>query len=60
MTTTEQLPKDVELLLTEQFTLIGESLIDEQVENREDFEKAQKQIAKLLKKYGVKEFEWVE
>ena len=53
----KQLPKDVKTLLSELFTLIGESLIDEQIENREPFEKAQNKIAKILKTYNVKDFE---
>lgn len=55
----KQLPEDVKKLLSELFTLIGESLIDEQIENREQFEKAQNDIAKILKAYKVKIFEWV-
>ena len=45
------LPKDVESLLSEIFTLIGESLIDNEVEDIKKFQKAQNRIAKLLKKY---------
>ncbi|MBI4946049.1 MAG: hypothetical protein HY840_06575 [Bacteroidetes bacterium] len=48
------LPKEVECLLNNLFTLIGESLIDEQIENRKPFEKVQNQIAVTLKKYKVK------
>ena len=53
------LPADVKELLSELFTLIGESLIDEQIENRAQFEKAQNKIAKILKAHKVKDFEWV-
>lgn len=49
-----QLPKDVEGILNNLFTLIGESLIDEQIENRKPFKKIQNGIAKVLKKYNVK------
>ncbi len=53
------LPKDVELMFTNLFTLIGESLIDEQIQNRKEFEKAQNDIGKLLKEYNVKNFEYI-
>jgi len=49
----ESLPKDVEGLLNQLFTLIGESLIDEEIDNREPFEKIQNEISVVLKKYNV-------
>lgn len=54
-----KLPKEVEALLTELYTLIGESLVDNEVEDINKFTKAQNNIAKLLKDYNVKNFEWV-
>lgn len=55
----KKLPKEVEALLTELYTLIGESLVDNEVEDINRFTKAQNNIAKLLKNYNVKNFEWV-
>jgi hypothetical protein len=49
----DQLPPDVEKLLNQLFTLIGESLIDEEIDNREPFEKIQNEIGVILKKYNV-------
>lgn len=49
-----KLPKDVEAIFIELHTLIGESLIDEKIENRKPFEKAQNKIFDLIKKYDVK------
>ena len=57
--TDKQLPKDVEALLTDIYTLIGESLVDNEVEDINKFTKAQNNIAQLLKDYKVKNFEWV-
>lgn len=58
-TSDKLLPKDIEFLLTELYTLIGESLVDNEIEDVNKFTKAQNNIAKLLKDYNVKNFEWV-
>lgn len=49
----KNLPKDAGKLLNNAFTLIGESLIEEQIDNRKPFEIIQNQIAVILKKYNV-------
>ncbi len=51
-----QLPEKVQSILSELFTLIGESLIDEQIENREEFETAHNKLSKILKEFEVKVF----
>ena len=56
----KSLPKDAEKLLSELFTLIGESLIDKQIENRSKFLKAQNKIGKLLNNYNVENFSYYE
>lgn len=52
----KQLPVKVERLLTELFTLIGESLVDNQIENRSEFAKAQDDVGNLLVEYNAPGF----
>jgi len=53
----KKLQPDAEKLFIELFTLVGESLVDNQIENRKDFVKAQNKIVKLLSKYKINRFE---
>lgn len=51
-----RLPLEIEQMMTELYTLIGESLVDNQIENRIDFEQAQENIKLLMTRYNVNPF----
>lgn len=56
----QPLPKDAEQLLTKLFILIGESLIDNTIENKKDFTSVQDKIGKLLYRYRAEGFTFYE